>query len=320
MSATPLSAGEFIRQTQVETGLTWDFHVSAAKGTAWSPIAVADGGSSLKLFARGTGPDTRLYQLDETTLGSGFPSAQITIRSEDPHFPHRTRADRPFTVSLAVKDSHGSGKKVSLHRKGTLFHPARHAPEPNSPDQSFGWWTFERQGEHNSVFYPAIPSADPTQAEGLETFTAYTAPGEESPGCLPLKSARIQIWPVATATIRGLQSGATLSAASLKKPVSILCQDLYPDSVTYVQIYHGDAKLGTRGTVLPQSVVRFDTTVPQDQQIPLGEWRDTLPDGKYTIEVLTITPFNQGQPERLAHSTFVLDRGMHAPSMVNRTR
>ncbi|MEJ6571514.1 MAG: hypothetical protein QNL01_15615 [Akkermansiaceae bacterium] len=65
-------------------------------------------------------------------------------------------------------------------------------------------------------------------------------------------------------------------------------------------------------------MIRFDTIVPQDQLIPLGEWRDTLADGKYTIEVLAITPFHQGKPERLAHTTFVIDRGMHAPSVVKR--
>jgi len=74
--------------------------------------------------------------------------------------------------------------------------------------------------------------------------------------------------------------------------------------------------MGTQGDILPLSAIRFDTVVPQDQTIPLGDWSDQLPDGKYTLEALTITPFNKRRPERLSHVTFVLDCGIHTPGMV----
>jgi len=64
-------------------------------------------------------------------------------------------------------------------------------------------------------------------------------------------------------------------------------------------------------------VIRFDTAVPQNQTTPLGDWSDKLPDEKYTLEVLTITPFNKRRPEHLSHVTFVLDRGIQTPGMVN---
>lgn len=278
------------------------------------------------LFAQGTQSDQNLYKLDETTLGSAFPSTKLTIQSEDPHSPPRTRADKPFTVSLQIKSLAHPASMVSIHHQGNQYNPSTHSPKTLDADQDFGWWTISKPRNQQGSFYPSLPAPDLTQVEGTETFTVYSHHSDPatkpsgSASAIPLGSASIQIWPVATATINGITTDSTISQAQLKQPVNISCQDLYPDSVTYVQIYRGDAKLGTKGTVLPQSVIRFDTSVPQDQLIPLGEWRDTLVDGKYTIEVLTITPFNQGKPERLAHTTFVIDRGMHSPGMVRSTR
>ena len=83
-----------------------------------------------------------------------------------------------------------------------------------------------------------------------------------------------------------------------------------------MQLYRGEQRLGTLGRILHQTVIRFDTKVPQDQIIPLGSWSNTLRDGTYTLEVLHITPFNEGKPERLAHISFVIDRGMHASGLV----
>jgi hypothetical protein len=31
-------------------------------------------------------------------------------------------------------------------------------------------------------------------------------------------------------------------------------------------------------------------------------------DGTYTVEVLTVTPFNERKPERVAHVSFTIDR------------
>ncbi|MBT8044895.1 MAG: hypothetical protein KJO79_08085 [Verrucomicrobiae bacterium] len=315
-----LSAGEFIRQQQIETGLTWDCHVSSESGNRWSPIPATQGGTRLMLFAQGSGSDTRLYQLDATTLGDGFPTAEIVIQSEDPHDPPRTRADKPFSVSLTTRGLQRSGKPTAIHHHGITYQNSIHAPASHSAVEDFGWWTLSQEGEQGTVFYPSLNKTDPTHAEGKETFTAYSYCKDPITGKnvkMALRSASIEVWPVAKATIHGLPSGSTLSAADLKKAVHIQCEDLYPDSVTYLQIYHGKARLGRKGTILPQSVIRFDSSVPQDQTIPLGECRDTLADGTYTIEVLTITPFNRGKPERLAHTTFIIDRGMHAPNMVS---
>lgn len=309
-------AREFIRQHDLGTGLTWDYHVSTNKGSAWSPIAIGKGGSLFSLHAKGSGTDNRIYKLDETVTGNSFPHATLTIHSEDPHPGLRTRADKPFTVSAKLTSHKGNNHSITIQRSTIPYQPNIHAPAKGARPEPSGHWTISRNGTHNSTFFPEIPATTPLQTEGEETFTAYTR-SADGRHWLPLKTVTVQVWPVANASIIGIVPDSTITDTDTLKTVRILCRDLYPDSTTYVQIYQGGERLGTRGTIMPQSIVRFDTSVPQNQTIPLGNWSSTLPDGKYTLEVLSITPFNKGAPERLAHLTFVIDRGMHSPSMVS---
>jgi hypothetical protein len=320
IASPSIFAGEFIRQQQLPSGLTQDHYVTSGNRSGWSRLPIAEEGSRFTLYAPGTRPDTKLYKIDETTMGTDFPTATMTLSSEDPHFPARTRADKPFTVSLALKGrALDAQKKISVLHSGIAYQSASHAPRAQTQAKNFGWWQLPRNGTHKATFFSRLPSPDPTQSEGRETFTAYTRSKDNS-SWTPLKTASIQIWPVAKASIAGITANTTLSDITSTQSVRIHCHDLYPDSITYVQIYHGKEKLGTKGSVMPNTVVRFDTVVPQNQTIPLGEWSDTLLDGKYTLEILTITPFNQRKPERLAHTTFVIDRGMHAPGLVTAQR
>jgi hypothetical protein len=89
----------------------------------------------------------------------------------------------------------------------------------------------------------------------------------------------------------------------------VVFKDLYPDSVTYAQIYEGPPALGKVGKVIGSSVVSYNTFAPQDAVVPLSITDSDLgADGTYTIEVLTTTPFNHRQPERVTYVSFTLDR------------
>lgn len=316
LAASPLcSAQEFIRQSQLSSGLVWDFHPASGQGSTWSPVAIDRGGSLFTLYSAGGKANSGIFKLDESTMGSAYPTVELDIVSRDPHTPARTRADQPFTVT--VKRHGATGKPVSLEHALEKYDPATHSRAKRAARKQ-SWWQLPPKPRQSGVFHPSVPAASPTQAEGEETFTAY-ATGAAGKKLHPLKSASIQVWPVASVTIAGIPANATVASADRLKNATIHCSDLYPDSVTYVQVYRGGQKLGTLGRILPQTVIRFDTEVPQDQQIPLGDnWANTLHDGKYTLEVLHVTPFNQGKPERLAHATFVIDRGMHAPGLVQR--
>ena len=89
----------------------------------------------------------------------------------------------------------------------------------------------------------------------------------------------------------------------------VVCNDLYSDSVTYAQIYKGQPALGTSGRIIGSSVVSFNTYAPQDAVVPLTvSEADIKEDGTYTIEVLTVTPFDERRPERVTYVTFEIDR------------
>ena len=89
----------------------------------------------------------------------------------------------------------------------------------------------------------------------------------------------------------------------------VVCNDPYPDSVTYAQIYKGQPELGTSGRIIGSSVVSFNTYAPQDAVVPLTvSDADIKEDGTYTIEVLTVTPFDERRPERVTYVTFEIDR------------
>ncbi|MFK7910282.1 MAG: hypothetical protein AB8F34_06725 [Akkermansiaceae bacterium] len=314
ITASPFSqADEMIRQSQLSSGLTWDYHATNSQGSAWAPIAVGQGGSLFTLYSAGKTAHDRVFKLDESTMGTAFPTVELTVVSQDPHVPARTRADQPF--SLKLKRHGASNKVISLKHTLEKYNPATRSNDPRMA-RKHSWWQLPTNPSQAGIFHPSVPAAVNTQAEGEETFAAY-ATGKNGKELHPLKSASIQIWPVATARIDQLNSNATIQSTQNLKNVTVNCKNLYPDSVTYVQIYKGKQQLGTLGRILPQTIIRFDTEVPQDQKIPLGEWADSIQDGQYTIELLHITPFNEGKPERLAYKTFVIDRGMHSPSLVN---
>ena len=91
--------------------------------------------------------------------------------------------------------------------------------------------------------------------------------------------------------------------------LTINLQDMYPDSTTSVQIYKGTQSLGTQGEQVEGSRVSFNSIVPQDAQLLVRNWDRYAPDdGTYTIEVITLTPFDNRAPERLAWITFSVDR------------
>jgi hypothetical protein len=104
----------------------------------------------------------------------------------------------------------------------------------------------------------------------------------------------------------------------LPSDARVTLKDLYPDSVTYAQIYQGAPQLGRIGTVIGSSVVSFNTYAPQNAVVPLTLLPTDLgEDGTYTIEVLTVTPFNDRTPERVAYVSFEIDRTIQVRSTIS---
>jgi len=256
--------------------------------------------------------------LAEKAVGTYIPEAQVVITSEDTYYPPRTRADQPYQVSIHINKlpdpasadiPPSAPTKVLVSRRYKLYHPTLHIPAPNGSGQ--GVYSQGLELKMNGSFsipslYQQLPGEQPTKSIGEETFSASVKVGNPSAEA-NIGAATIQVWPVATATIDGIPDNAKF--LNVPENISAHLTDLYPDHVTYARIYKGVARLGADGNTIASSVVQHNTYAPQDAVIPvtgLEEFIDT--DGIYTVEVVTVTPFNHRQPERLAYATFEVDR------------
>ncbi len=273
-------------------------------------------GIHLDIILGGSGdPPPVAKLLDEVAIGTYLPEAKVTLRSEDPYQPPRTRADKPYSFSLSARkladpaDPRGGISKMRVDRDFKLYHPQLHTPYPNGVGQgSYSQsYEFQRNGDFtDSSVYQELPYARPTKAIGEETFTAKVPVGS-SGTLMSIGSATIQVWPVSEATVENIVADQRYTA--IPPSARVVFKDLYPDSVTYAQIYEGPPVLGKVGKVIGSSVVSYNTFEPQDAVVPLSIADSDLGgDGTYTIEVLTTTPFNERKPERVTYVSFVLDR------------
>ncbi len=311
-----LSHGQdLIRQYNYSTGTFRDVYLSNNQGTVLSPMIVPNPGACFDLWARGIHPDNYYYRLDTKVVGTYLPQASIQITSEDPYPATRTRADRPYDVTMVISGLINDDPSAPLASKRVLY--LRHGE--NYPEGTYripmntsrSVYVLESydvpNGTHQSTHYNSISPANPTEATGEETYRAYSYPDASIPVASILAQQVIQIWPVANAEVSGVTENERFVVRLPE--LSIKLTALYPDSLTYVQLYQGPKALGRVGTVLPSTVRDFDADVPQDETILIRDWGEHLQeDGIYTVEVLTVTPFNSGNPERLGAITFEIDR------------
>jgi hypothetical protein len=262
--------------------------------------------------------------LDEKTVGAHLPEATVILRSEDNYQPVRTRADRPYSFSLAIRkladpsDPRGGVSSADMDRSFKVYHPELHTPFPNGSGQgTYGeGYRFTLNGDFTDTnVYQQLPFERPTKAIGEETFTVRVPLGSTGQKAA-IASAKIQVWPICEGVVENLEEGKRYM--DLPSDARVTLKDLYPDSVTYAQIYHGAPQLGRIGTVIGSSVVSFNTYAPQNAVVPLTLLPTDLgEDGTYTIEVLTVTPFNDRTPERVAYVSFEIDRTIQVRSTIS---
>ncbi|RYD37814.1 MAG: hypothetical protein EOP87_02780, partial [Verrucomicrobiaceae bacterium] len=81
--------------------------------------------------------------LAEKTIGSYIPEANVSLTSADPYFPPRTRADQPFSATVAVGRlpldatdlPEGVPTKVTMARSYKLYERTLHIPAENGTGQ-----------------------------------------------------------------------------------------------------------------------------------------------------------------------------------------
>lgn len=302
----------FIRQVQLPSGVQWDASV-AASGQTNSPLPIDTNGSRFELWTVLSSPLTS-YLLDTRYVGSYAPSADVVITSEDPYTTiPRTRADRPFAVEVSVSGLLGDASAPEAAKSVKfLRHVQSYGEEGTGAGLDRSQATLLSQGGIVSngtqkFDFPltSIPGADRSKARGEERFSVFTVADATSPAA-QLSSRYVQIWPVTTGAIAGISMNQKFRVQM--PSLTITYDDIYPDSQNYVQVYKGDAKLGTQGAMLKASWIPGNGSVSEDRTLVLkGEDYDSLitGDGRWTMEIVTISPFGT---ERLAYVSFDVDR------------
>lgn len=300
----------FIRQVQYPSEVVCDTSVSSY-GERLSELAINPGGARFELWTVSSDGPTS-YLLGSTYVGTYVPQATVTIRSEDKtSVIPRTRADRPFYVDYTVngllsgEDDPDASKSVKFLRHvqsygagGTGVNLDR--TQATLLSQSY----VETIGSQTLTFaLNSVPGADRSKVRGEERFSFYSLEDYQAPES-QIASQFIQIWPVADGTIAGITSGQLIRYTMPQLTLTV--NDLYPNSTTYAQVYKGTAALGTTGTVVPGSALVVNDSIPQDRVLVVTNYDSVVTeDGKWTIELLTKTPFGT---DRLAYVTFKVDR------------
>lgn len=309
----------YIRQTQMPSGVTWDASdVVANSGTQLSALAINPGGARFDLWTIRTLPTTE-YLLDTSYVSSYIPVATVNITSEDPYtvIP-RTRADRPFTVSITTSGLL-NGASDPLPSKSVSF--LRHVQSygvggtgvgiDRSQASLLSQSSISANGLQTiQITLNQVPGADRAKVRGEERFSVFSLADYQAPAS-QLASKFIQIWPVATGTISGITPGQTINFECPTLTISL--SDLYPKSNTSIQCYEGPLLSVTDSKRnIPGFMVYLPWSVNQDGSLPINKL-ETLSnydmsfdsDGLWTMELVTSTPFGL---DRLASVTFTIDR------------
>lgn len=323
-AASAQSYTNYIRQTQMPAGVTWDASSAVLNsGTQFSDLAINPGGARFDLWTILNEAPPVESLLDTRYVSTYIPEAEVEITSDDPYptIP-RTRADRPFYVTVTVRGLRNGetdpepSKSVSL-----LRHVQSYGAKGTGVgiDRSQAILLNESAIESNVEDLPLddteltqIPGADRAKIRGEERVSIYSLEDYQAPAS-QLASKFIQIWPVADGNIAGIAEGQMIR---YKCPdLTITTNDLYPDSCTKIQFYSGpkrsmsDPQRQVTGFMeyLGWSKNHPNGALPPPDAVELLRDYDRSfeTDGLWTIELVTVTPFGM---DRLHAITFELDR------------
>ncbi len=320
----------FIRQIQYPSATVHDVGAAAASpvsGGTPSSLAIDPGGARFELWTVKSDPLTS-YLLDHKYVGASAPLAEVKITTEDTDLSTgipRTRADRPFTVDIRIDGlvtlvEQPTAPKSLLSVK-LLRHVQSYGEGGTDTNIDRGQASLIKQESltqnadyQRSYAVTSIPNGNLIKIRGEERFSVFSLADQATKAPeSQLASQRVQVWPVADATIAGIANNAKIRYSMPDLTLSM--RDLYPNSQTFAQIYKGAESLGTVGIKLPP-IKSVYGSVPVDAVLILkGNDLDAAitDDGKWTLEILTSTPFGI---DRLAHVSFSVDRKLKVNSSV----
>lgn len=268
----------------------------AASGTAVAPEAIP---TSAVFQLHTTHTQTfASFLLDEKVVSTYHPQAEIEIISEDPYVTiPRTRVDRTFSVKYNISGIVTNDPNVQEAAKSVIFDHrvvayaagATEAPA-GAPVTVKEHDPIKQNGEGGLLDRSTgLTAPDLTKVRGEEQFAIFANPDFGDEGGSLLASVRIQIWPIASGVISGIDS--TRRYARIPT-IDISTVDLYPESNTYLRYFKTDDPSneelsGIIGNYSP------NTVVPKSNDWDIRDLDKRITeDGVYTVELLHETVFN----------------------------
>jgi hypothetical protein len=309
--------------------------LNTASGVTTSPMPTYTGYSRFDLRTMSSAGVE--YPLDSAYVGTykiPKPTVRIVSLDTSSEVP-RTRADMPFEVVYSLADI-DPASTMDVSKKVIAVHTGRSyglggngiGLDRTTPPAEFGLWGLPKVLDANTPatadplkneevtltdvpkIYHSIKTIDPafvdaTKVRGEERFSIYSVFGAE------LAGATIQVWPVATGTIEGIEDGQTIK---FRMPqLTLTLTDLYPKSTTYLQAYRGKYEEGKVGLVVPFPPLAITESVPLNQTLLVQNYDNVITgeDDWWTFELLHSTPFDKvegGGVLSLDHKTVFVDR------------
>jgi len=230
----------------------------------------------------------------------------------------RTRVDQPFRVEIQISDLlTGTGlplaaSSVLLERHlanypdgVTTLEPAK-AISGTPADSGY----LSANGSHVMMF-PAsgLTATDPTKAVGEEHFVIH-ALSDGTIAQSQIASAMVQVWPVASGEIKGINHGDNLRFQIPR--LELILNDLYPRSDTYLLLFEGTQVTGAEGTTV--KAFPMDRDAAESHVLPVDDLVSKLgEDGTYTLALVSETVF--GRELLCSPVTFGINRTLHVNAM-----
>lgn len=233
----------------------------------------------------------------------------------------RTRADRPFKVyveTAGLKEEDASApdysRKLNFQRhlqsygaNGTGNNLDRSQAILATPAQP----QITTNGVQNPlvVSLSSIAGADRRKLRGEETFSVWSLADNSVPSspiaAQKLSSDYLQIWPMTDGLLSGISMNQVVRFAI--PAVTFQYTDTYPGAQTFAQVYKGEVRDNVQGLIVPGSHKNNTSMIPESNLETTGSEFDRMfdSDGRWTIEVLTVSPFDT---IRLHYVTFTVDR------------
>lgn len=266
----------------------------------------------------GKEPDTATFT-NVTYANPNFASSR-TLPVNTPAKIRRTRADRPFKVYRVTSgilngatDPQAS-KAVNVYRHLQSY-GTNGTGNPLDRTQAIVATPAMPQITTNEIHDPIVVSltsiagANRQKIRGEERFSIFSLPDNSIPSqpipANELSSQYVQIWPMSDGGISGISSNAVIRSAMPK--VTFTYNDTYPGSQTFAQIYQGEVRDDVVGAIVPGSHKNNTNTIPESYTESTGGEFDRIfdGDGRWTMEVLTVSPFDT---IRLGYVSFTLNR------------